>query len=77
MQYDNLGLFIKSKREKMYPELSLNEFALNIGVDSSTLSKIENQKQGMNKNTMVKFARGFKMLLSDFVKEYELSDYSK
>lgn len=77
MQYDNFGLFIKSKRERMYPELSLNEFALNIGVDSSTLSKIENQKQGMNKNTMVKFACGFNMLLSDFIREYELSDYSR
>ena len=77
MQYDNLGAFIKSKRENLYPNLSLNEFALNIDVDSSTLSKIENNKQGMNKNTLVKIASGFGLLLSEFIKEYELSKYSR
>ena len=48
MQYDNLGKFIKLKREKA--GLSLNKLANTAGIDPAILSRIENQKQGIKIN---------------------------
>ena len=72
MQYDKLGLYIKQKREK--ENISLNKFAINNDIDSAILSRIENLKQNIKLNVLVKIANGFNQSPADFLTEFEKSD---
>lgn len=69
MQYKNIGTYIRNKREKI--NKSLNRFAADIDVDSSILSRIENSKQDIKLNVLVKVAQGFGQTPSEFLKEFE------
>ena len=75
MQQDNFGKFIRYKRNLMFPNCSLNKFALDNDIEPAMLSRIENLKQDISHTAMKKIARGFKMNLSELIKSYEESDY--
>ena len=69
MQYDKLGLYIKQRREK--ENISLNRFAIDNDIDSAILSRIENQKQNIKLNILVKIANGFNQTPAEFLSEFE------
>ena len=71
MQYLEFGKFIREKREALSPKRSLNEFALNNGLEPATLSRIETCKQGIKLTDIAKIAKGFNMLASKLLEEYE------
>ena len=73
MQYDKIGLYIRSKREQM--GLSLNEFALDNDIDPAILSRIENQKQGIKLNILIKISKGFLKTPAEFLTEFENSKF--
>ena len=50
---------------------SLNEFALEIDVDSAILSRIENLKQDIKLTVLRKIANGFGKKPSEFLSEFE------
>ena len=50
MQYENLGKYIRQKREKI--EISLNEFAITNDIDPAILSRIETLKQNIKLNVL-------------------------
>lgn len=69
MQYKNLGIYIKEKRqEKGY---SLNSFAIANDIDSAILSRIENLKQNIKLNVLEKIAKGFDKTPAEFLLEFE------
>ena len=45
MQHKSLGKFIQQQRKALNSNISLNSFALDIGIEPATLSRIENLKQ--------------------------------
>lgn len=69
MQYDELGKYIKLKREEL--GISLNKFAQDADVDCAILCRIENQKQGIKLNILEKIANKFGKSPADFLKEFE------
>ena len=69
MQYGDLGKFIKEKRKQL--GISLNSFAISIGYDKSSLSKMENLKQGIKFESIVKIAKGFSMTAGELLIQYE------
>ncbi len=69
MKYKEIGLYIRNQRKKMGK--SLNEFAIEIDVDSAILSRIENQKQDIKLAVLCKIAKGFGKKPSEFLLEYE------
>ena len=69
MQYDKLGLYIKQRREK--ENISLNKFSIDNDIDSAILSRIENLKQNIKLNILVKIANGFKQTPAEFLVEFE------
>ncbi len=69
MQYDNLGKYIREKRE--FKKISLNEFAFKNDIDPAILSRIENLKQGIKLNILEKIAKGFDKTPAEFLKEFE------
>ena len=69
MQYDELGKYIKLKREKL--GISLNKFAQDADVDCAILCRIENQKQGIKLNILEKIANKFGKSPADFLKDFE------
>lgn len=71
MQQKSLGKFLKSKRESL--NCSLNKFALNIGIEPSTLCRIENLKQDVKFSTLIKIAEGFGVKTSELIDEFEKS----
>lgn len=71
MQYYNFGNFIRLKREKL--NISLNNFALNCGIDSATLSNFETCKSDILFMNMAKISKGFNMSLGELITEYENS----
>lgn len=71
MQYLEFGNFIMQKRKALVPRVSLNDFACNIGIDSATLSRIENCLQSIKLQDVGKVAKGFNMLASELIAEYE------
>ena len=75
MQYSELGLFIKSKRQEI--GLSLNKFAAEAEIDPAILCRIENLKQGIKLNILADIAEVFNLRLSEFLREYEDSYYIK
>jgi len=71
MQYINFGQFIRNKRLAISPKISLNQFAIENDIDPATLSRIENEKQGISINLLAKIAHGFNLNGSSLLKEYE------
>lgn len=69
MQYENLGLYIKNKRNEL--DISLNQFAFSNDVDPAILSRIENLKQGIKMNILEKIARGFGKTPAQFLFDFE------
>ena len=77
MQYLIFGKFIHNKREGLQPKPSLNSFAIENGIEPATLSRIENGKQGIKLVDVGKIAKGFNMLASELISEYEKQSESK
>lgn len=71
MQYNEFGKFLKEKRTNLQPEVSLNKFAIDCGMESSALSRIENQKQGISLERLEQISNGYGILVSELVAEYE------
>lgn len=71
MQYENFGKFIRDKRKKEIPQMSLNEFAIFCEIEPSVLSRIETQKQNIKLSILSKIAEGFNLKLSELLNEYE------
>ena len=71
MQYEDLGKYIKCKREEL--GLSLNKFAQEADIDCAILCRIENLKQGIKLNILEKLANNFGQTPSDFLRDYEAS----
>ena len=69
MQYQNIGKYIKEKRIKT--GISLNQFALQNEIEPAILSRIENQKQDIKLNVLIKIANGFKLQPSEFLQSFE------
>ncbi len=69
MQYTKLGKFIFDKRENL--KVSLNKFALANNIEPATLSRIENLKQGVKVETLIKIAKGFGTTPAKFLTEFE------
>ncbi len=69
MQYTELGKFIRQKREAL--KVSLNEFAFENDVDPAILSRIENLKQNIKLNVLIKIAQGFNQSPAEFLAEFE------
>ena len=71
MDYKELGKYIREQRVKSGK--SLNSFAIDIGIEPAILSRIENLKQNIKLNVLVKIASGFgktpAVLLAEFEKE--------
>lgn len=69
MLYNNLGKYIRKKRE--LKGLSLNKFAISNDIDSAILSRIENMQQNIKLNILEKIAGGFGLTAGEFLIEYE------
>ena len=69
MQYKNIGKYIKEERIKT--GVSLNQFALQNEIEPAILSRIENQKQDIKLNVLIKIANGFKLKPSEFLQKFE------
>ena len=69
MNYENIGLFIKSKRT--LSKISLNKFAFDNDIDPAILSRIENLKQNIKLNILKKISNGFGMTPAEFLTEFE------
>ena len=72
MQYSKLGLYIKKKRLEL--GYTLNKFAVECEIDSAILSRIENLKQDIKMNVLLKIAGGFKMTPAEFLSKFEKSN---
>ena len=66
MQYNRLGKFIKSKRE------TLN---VSLDVDPAIISRIENLKQGIKIDCLIKIAKVFNQTAGQFLIEFENSKF--
>ncbi len=71
MQYTEFGKFIRRKRKSLKPKISLNNFAINNGIETSALSRIETQKQGISLDRLAQIANGFNVSVSELIAEYE------
>ena len=69
MKYEKLGLYIKNQRKALGK--LLNEFAIEIDVDSATLSNYERGLSGINLDTIELIANGFNQTVGEFFTEYE------
>ena len=74
MQYENLGKYIRQKREKI--KISLNEFAIAKDIDPAILSRIETLKQNIKLNVLEKIAQGFNQTPAEFLTEFEKEEIS-
>lgn len=69
MQYNELGKYIKNKREEL--GVSLNKFAQDADIDCAILCRIENLKQGIKLNILEKIANNFNQTPAEFLKNFE------
>ena len=74
MQYDDFGKYIKEQRKKSGK--TLNGFAFENDIEPAVLSRVENQKQDIKLNVLIKIAKGFGKTAGEFLTEYEKSDFS-
>lgn len=75
MQYKSVGKYIRQKRTKF--GIPLNEFAHDSMLEGATLCRMETKPQDIKVCYLAKVAKNFGMTLSEFIKEYEDSPYSK
>lgn len=61
--------FMKQKRQGTGK--TLNSFALDADIDPAILSRIENKKQGVKVDVLMKFVAALNMTMTDFFKEFE------
>lgn len=69
MQQFDLRDFIKIKRLEL--GLSLNKFAINCELESSTISRIENKKYDLKYPVLEKISKSFGLSPAQFLTEYE------
>ena len=70
MQYlVKLSQYIRNRRKSL--GISLNQFCIENEIDSSCLSKFENQKQQVLISSLIKIANGFNQTLAEFLTEFE------
>ncbi|MFR1671356.1 MAG: helix-turn-helix domain-containing protein [Candidatus Gastranaerophilaceae bacterium] len=69
MQYEKLAKFIHNKRNGL--NISLNKFALENNIEPAALSRMENLKQGIKIESLIKIAKGFKMTPAELLTEFE------
>ena len=69
MQYNNIGKFIRYKRESI--SKSLNEFAFDCGIEPATLSNFENQKSDVLLQNFLKIVDGFNQTPAEFFIELQ------
>lgn len=69
MQYEKLGKFIHNKRNGL--NISLNKFALENNIEPAALSRMENLKQGIKMESLIKIAKGFNMTPAELLTEFE------
>lgn len=69
MQYNEIGKYIKNKREEL--GVSLNKFAQDADIDCAILCRIENLKQGIKLNILEKIANNFNQTPAEFLKNFE------
>ncbi len=69
MQYNEIGKYIKNKREEL--GVSLNKFAQDADIDCAILCRIENLKQGIKLNILEKIANNFNQTPAEFLKDFE------
>ncbi len=69
MNYSELGKYIRAERIKQ--NITLNEFALRSDVDSAILSRIENLKQDIKLNVLIKIAKEFGKTPAEFLSNFE------
>lgn len=69
MQYNNIGKYIKFRREEL--GVSLNKFAQDADIDCAILCRVENLKQGIKLNILEKIANNFNQTPAEFLKDFE------
>lgn len=70
MQYlEELKKYIKKKR--LETGLSLNKFSIEAEIESSSLSKFENNKRMLSMPYFIKIAKAFDKTLAEFLTEFE------
>lgn len=73
MQYNEIGKYIKFRREEL--GVSLNKFAQDSDIDCAILCRVENLKQGIKLNILEKIANNFNQTPAEFLKDFE--DFAK
>lgn len=74
MQYEkDTRDFIKEKR--LQTGKSLNTFAFDAGIEPAILSRIENKKQGIKLEVIVKISSTLNIKVSEFFNELENNGY--
>ena len=69
MQYNEIGKYIKFRREEL--GVSLNKFAQDSDIDCAILCRVENLKQGIKLNILEKIANNFKQTPAEFLNDFE------
>lgn len=69
MQYNEIGKYIKFRREEL--GVSLNKFAQDSDIDCAILWRVENLKQGIKLNILEKIANNFNQTPAEFLKDFE------
>lgn len=72
MQYNDLGKYIRNKRNKI--QKTLNSFAFDCGVEPATLSRFENQESDILLQNFLKIIEGFNQTPEEFFAEYRNSN---
>lgn len=67
--YEKLGQYIKRKR--IEAKCSLNKFAIEVEMESSTLSRNENGKSVINVETVYKIAKFYNKTPAEFLADFE------
>ena len=71
MQYILFGKFVREKRLREHPDISLNKFAIDNDLEPAMLSRFETGKQDITYTAMEKIANGFGIMLSELIAEFE------
>ena len=75
MHCNGLGKFIHYRRKSLSPEVSLNSFAFDNDIDSAILSRIERELQDVKFSVLRKIAKGFGQKVSEFISDFENSQF--
>ncbi len=69
MQYLDFGKYIRDRRIKLGQ--SLNNFAIQCGIESSTLSRFETEESDVYFQNFIKIANGFNVTPSELLKDFD------